>query len=195
MSVTLTHQAPGSIEVGDSIDFLVAVPSDFIGWTPSARLTGPSQMNHTTVTATGSDVEVYFQGKTGTDALTPGQYMLTVWMANGNDRYKIAQFPLTLALNLSVGSPALAHAVQMLAAVEAAIYARITGNPDGGVEQWAQGGTQMQKLPMRELQALRTKYASEVRRLQNPNQPRPKIKIAFTPSAYIPAGVWRRFFP
>lgn len=185
MTVSATHDCPKQLLAGDSLDLLVAIPGDLIGWTPSARLTGASTMDATASTV-GTDFRLYFKGVSGTDALTAGAYTLTVWATNGNDRYTVAQFRLQVLANLATGTPALAHAQKMLANCEAAIEARITGNTDGGIEEYEIAGRRVKKISMEELKKLRTAYASEVARLQNPDRPYGRIKAVFTPAGQMP---------
>jgi hypothetical protein len=184
VTIQLTHRAPTQIIAGDSIEFLVAVPTDYQAWTGSARLTGPGQMAATSCVLEGSDFHLKFegQGASGTKTLTAGQYVLTVWATSGNDRRTIAQFPLSIAPDLSTGSPALDHAVKMLTLINTAIENRIAGNNDGGIEDYTVDGTQVRKLPMLELQKLRNKYSAEVAALQNPNGQLRRVNFAFAPT-------------
>jgi hypothetical protein len=193
---TLTHRAPRQIIAGDSIEFLVAVPADYQLWTGSARLAGPGQMAATSVATEGSDFHVKFEGQSagGTKALAAGQYVLTVWATSGNDRKTIAQFPLTVAVDLSTGTPAQPHAIEMLPIIEAAIKARITGNPDGGLAAYTIDGTSVTKIPLDELKRLRKQYAAEVAAIQNPNGQFGRVKFAMTSAGGI-VDVRRRFGP
>lgn len=187
LTVTLSQRAPRQIIAGDSIEFLVQVPGDYTTWTGSARLTGPSTMDASSVVTEANNYHITFHGQStpGTKSLTAGQYQLTVWATSGTDRKTIAQFPITITTDLSTGTPALAHAIEMLTAIEAAINARITGNTEGGVEEYAIEGTQVKKLSMMDLQKLRNKYAAEVQALQNPNGPLPRVKFGMTQAATI----------
>lgn len=160
----------------------MAIPGDLSGWTGSARLTGPSQMSGTVVTE-GADFHVTFSGQsaTGTKTLAPGQYTLTVWATNGNDRYAVYQASLTVTPNLAIGQPAQSHAQRMLTLVETAIYNRVNGNTDGGIESYAIDGMTVNKLSVPQLEQLRAKYATEVSREQN-NGAFGTVQFAFTPA-------------
>lgn len=200
MTLTLTHDAPKQIVAGDSIEFLVAVPGDLTGWTGSARLTGPAAtMDATSCASEGSDFHIRFAGQTATGTgtyktsqLPPGQYQLTVWATNGDDRYTVLSVPVSVTADLSTGTPAQQHAMKMLPIIEAAIEARITGNPDGGIEGYAVDGTQVTKLPMVELQKLRAKYSAEISALQNPDRPIGQVKFVMT-AAGNPVNFLRRY--
>lgn len=187
MDITLLREPPAKITAGDSIEFLVAIPSEYSGWTGSARLTGPSQMAHTTCATENSDLRPYFRGQ-GSDpktaGLTAGQYVLSVWLTSGNDRVTLAQFPITIEADLSTGTPAQVHARKMLSIVESAIEARIQGNTDGGIEEYQVEGVMVKKLSMAELQKLRSKYAAEVSALQNPNRPIGSVDMVFAKTGF-----------
>lgn len=194
MTLTLTHSAPKQIVAGDTIDFLVAIPGDLDGWAGSARLTGASQMDASSVATEGSDYHVKFGGQTspGTKTLTPGQYTLSVWATSGTDRYTVLQAQITITADLSTGTPALAHAVEVLGIIESAIKARLNGNTDGGLEEYEVDGTRVRKIAMADLQRLRNKYAAEVQRLQNPDAPYGRVKATFQPAG-SPMNSMRRF--
>ena len=195
MTRTLTHEPPTVISVGDSIEFLVAIPSDYADWTPSARLTGARGVTGT-VTVEGSDwhVTIHGQATGGTKILTPGPHQLTLWAtsADQNDRVTVAQFPVTVVPDQAAQTPTLTHAAKMLAVVEAAIEARLSGTPDGGIEGYTIDGTAVTKLGLPELEKLRARYAFEVRREQNPNAPLGSVQFVFTPTGGIP-DLRRRF--
>ncbi|HEY9465021.1 MAG TPA: hypothetical protein VIR54_18140 [Vicinamibacterales bacterium] len=190
MTVPLTHTAPRQIVAGDSIEFLVEIPSDYSGYTPSARITGPSTAD-ATCTVEGSDAHV-FLGSGDTEDLTAGQYALTVWLTSGARRKTLAQFPMSVSADLSADAPEQPYCVVMLAAIEAALKARLTGNADGGIEAYTTEGTSVTKLPTLELQRLRKQYAAEVARLQNPNGQIPRVNFAFSPAG-SPVDLRRRF--
>lgn len=193
LTVQLLHEAPKQIVAGDSIDFLVAIPSDLEGWTGSARLTGPSQMNGAVVTE-GSDFHVTFKGQSasGTKTLAAGQYELTVWATNGEDRYTVAKHALSVLADLAVGEPAQSHAQRMLSIIEAAIQARVSGNADGGIENYAIDGLSVSKIPIEQLEKLRAKYANEVIQAQQADAPFGSVKFYFT-KAGTPADMVRRY--
>lgn len=192
MTVSTTHSCPKQLLAGDSLDLLVQIPGDLAGWTGSARLTGPSVLNATTVTTEGSDFRVYFRGASGTSALTAGSYTLSVWATNGSDRYTVAQFRLQVLADLSTATSALAHAQKTLTLLETAIEARLGGTSDGGIEEYSIGGRSVKKIALSELQALRAKYAHEVARLQNPDRPISRVKAVFTAAGTMP-DVLRRY--
>lgn len=199
--MAVTHRAPRQIIAGDSVEFLVAIPGDYSGWTGSARLTGPSTMDATSCATEGTDFHIFFAGQgtpPATKSLTAGQYTLTVWAtsADGQRRVTIVQHPLSVTADLSQGTPAQQHALVMLPIIEAAIQARLTGNADGGLEQYAIDGTSVTKLPMEELQRLRRTYSAEVAQIQNPDGQIRRIHFAFAPAsgpASGPLNVQHRF--
>lgn len=190
---TPTHRAPRQIIAGDTIEFLVAVPADYLAWIGSARLAGPSQMAATSCALEGADFHVKFEGQAtgGTKSLAAGQYSLTVWVTNANDRKTIAQFPLSITADLSTGTPAQQHALKMLPIIEAEIEARVTGN-GSALEEYGVDGTTVRKMEMAELQRLRNKYAAEVAQIQNPNGQLRRVKFAMTPTGGM-VDVRRRF--
>lgn len=194
MTTTLPRSAPAQLVAGDTLEFLTALPGDLAGWTGSARLTGPSTMEATSVVTEGSDLHLLFEGQSagGTKELLPGQYTLTVWATNANNRHTIAQFRLTIAPDLSVGTPALAHAIQMLDAIETAIAARVSGAADGPIEEYEINGRKVRKMGLSELYKLRTRYQAEVRTLQNPGRPIARVKAVFGPVGIEPIQT-RRF--
>ncbi len=197
MTLTVTHRAPRQIVAGDSIEFLVAIPSpDYQSWTGSARITGPEQLSATTCATEGSDFHVYFAGNAGatnTGQLPAGQYRLTVWASDGaGRRITVAQFPITITADLSTGTPDEPHCVVMLRMIEQAIQARIGGNPDGGLEGYLLEGTSATKTPIERLELMRNKYSAEVAALQNPNGQIGRIKFTMTPAGGI-ADLRRRF--
>ncbi len=194
MNITLTHTPPQQIIAGDSIEFLVPIPSDYLAWAGSARLTGPVSLN-ATVTTQGSDFRVYFQGQGNngsTDTLEPGQYTLTVWATSGSDRKTIASYPLSVAENLATGQPQLPHAVKMLRVIEAALVARVSGNADGGIEEYMVDGVNVRKVSLEDLEKMRARYSAEVARLQNGPAAIGSVKVAFNPAG-LPADYARRF--
>lgn len=147
-------------------------------------------MDATTVALSGSSFRVYFQGQTtdatpATKALTAGQYSLSVFATQNNDRRTIAVFPLTVFPDASTGTPAQPHCMQMLSLIEAAIRSRAGGTPDGSIEKYSIEGTAIELLSSLDLEKLRNKYAAEVRMIQNPNSPLPSVQITFTQSGFI----------
>lgn len=194
MAAPLTHTIPQQVRVGDSIEFLQSIPGDLVvGWTGSARLIGPSKMDATSVATENTDFHVYFKGIGGTDALTPGQYSLIIAATNGNDRYTVGQYRLSLLKNLLAAGATTdqSHAATMLGLIETAIQNRISGNSDGGIDEYELEGTRVKKIPMLELQRLHVKYSAIVAREQNPNAPMSRVKIAFTPSGFVGGGKGR----
>jgi hypothetical protein len=194
VTITLSYDPPAEVIAGDSIEFLCRVPGDYASWTGSARLTGPDVMAHTTCATEGDALHVYFkgQGTPGTKTLPAGHYLLSVWVSLSFDRKTIAQYPLTITADVSTGTPDQPHAVEMLAVIEAAIAARLSGNSDGGIESYAMDGVQVNKLSMPDLQRLRNKYAREVAAINNPNGQIPRLKVSFTKAGGIP-DLRRRF--
>jgi hypothetical protein len=198
--VTLTHRAPRQIIAGDSIEFLVQIPDDVVGWTGSARLTGPCiALDATSCVTEGGDLHVFFAGPVddrGTKMLPAGQFQLTVWASNGAGqearRRTIAQFPLSIVANLAEGEPEQNHAATMLRLIERAIKSRVTGNNDGGLEGYTIDGVAATKVPLETLERLRNKYSAEVAQQQNPNGGIGRVKFAFTPTGGIP-DMRRRF--
>ena len=194
--MTLTHRAPRQIIAGDSIEFLVQIPDDVVGWTGSARLTGPCiALDATSCATEGGDFHVFFAGQAddrGTKNLAAGQYQLTVWATDATRRKTIAQFPMTITADLSVGEPAQSHAATMLRLIERAIQARVSGNNDGGLESYAIDGVAATKVPLEQLESLRNKYAAEIAQQQDPNGGIGRVKFGFTPTGGIP-DLRRRF--
>ena len=192
-TLSLQRTPPKQIIAGDTIEFLETIPSDLVGWTGTARLTGPSTMDGVVAVSSldSSAFDVRFQGVTGTDALLPGPYILTIWATSGNDRFTVRQYRLTVQANLATGTPALAHAIQVLGVIETAIYNRLNANTDGGIEEYSIDGREVHKLPLKELYGMRAIYAAEVRKLQNPDQPVGRVKIKFTAAGDVPDMVMR----
>lgn len=194
MTITLPYDPPAEAIAGDSIQFLCRVPSDYTSWTGSARLTGPSAtMDATTCVMESGSLNVYFkgQGTTSTKTLTAGHYLLSVWVSSSFDRKTVAQYPITIAADLSTGTPSQPFPVRMLAAIESAIEARVSGNSDGGIESYAIDGVQVNKLSMADLEKKRKQYAAEVARLNNDGSI-PRLKVAFNHAGAVP-DLRRRF--
>jgi hypothetical protein len=196
VTVSTTHTCPKQLLAGDSLDLLVAIPGDLTGWTGSARLTGGAGTTTSqlagTVTTEGTDFRVKFVGSGGTSTLTAGAYQLTVWATSGSDRYTVAQFRLQVLADLSTGTPALAHAQQMLAAIETALRARMTGSSSGAIEEYQIAGRAVKYLATKELESLRGRYAAEVARLQNPDRPYGRVKAVFSAAGTMP-DILRRY--
>lgn len=187
LTVQLLYDVPKKIVAGDSIEFLVAIPSDYASWLGSARITGPAQMNATSVATEGADYHVTFEGQSasGTKTLSPGQYLLTVWASDGNNRKTIAQYSLTITENLAVGTPAQSHAVQMLGLIETELRNRVNGHRS--IESYTVDGVNITKIPTEQLERMRAKYANEVFQQQNRDAPIGSVKFAFTPTG-MPAN-------
>lgn len=201
MTVTLQHAVPAQLLAGDSIEFLQSIPGDLVGWTGSARLTGgspaaPGSMDATTVVTENRDLHITFSGQStpGTRTLAAGNYTLTVWMRNVNDRYTIAEYRLTIRADASTGTPALTHAARMLDLCETALANRLGANSDGGIEEYEIHGRRVKKISTEELTRLRNKYAAEVQRLQNPGAPYGRVKAVFSAAGDMP-HVLRRYGP
>lgn len=188
MTLTLLREPPKQIVAGDSIEFYAPIPADLVDFTTgTARLVcqsstaGTAAMSATSITAENGCFRVKFEGQVsgGTKALTPGQYVLTVWAATGNDRYTIGQWPLTIGPDLSTGSPALRHAQKMLLLLETAIAARISG---GEIEEYTIDATNIRKADIEVLERMRSRYAAEVAALQNPGQPLRSVLFELGPT-------------
>lgn len=168
---TLLREPPTQLLAGDTLEYLQAIPSDYqsAGWTPNARLIGPAGMEATSCALEGVDAHIKFsgQGTAGTTHLAAGQYRLTVWVTNGNDRATIASHALTILEDLATADVATTHATRMLAVIERAIEARLTGNSDGGIENYVIDGISINKMPIEQLKKLRSEYANEVSRAGN----------------------------
>lgn len=145
-------------------------------------------MDATSVTEENGALRVKFSGQaaTGTEDLTAGQYTLTVWMTSSDDRYTVYQRGITVKPDLSTGTPAQSHAQKTLALLETAIYNRLNGNSDGGIESYSVDGFAVSKLSMADLQRLRNKYAAEVQTEQNGAAPIGRVKAVFTQPGYLP---------
>lgn len=189
MTATLHRSPPPTVMVGDSIDFLARVPSDYLTWTGSAALVGADRhIAAATCDLEGDDFHVYFpgQGEISTAAAPPGSYQIAVFATNGADRRTIAVFTLSLTPDLSTRASG-TFAGRMLGIIERAIEHRLTGNTDGGVEEYSIEGMTVRKFALGELEGLRNKYSAQVAREQNPHRPIGRVKMAFTPSGH-PAG-------
>lgn len=188
---SVTDRIPRQINAGDSIEFLVAIPSGYEAWTGSARLVGQSQMAATVTTEDG-DYRVRFPGQaTGTSGtyktaqLIPGQYTLSVFATSGDDRKTVITQAITIAPDPANSTTAEPDPVEKLRIINAAIKARLSGNSDGGLEGYVIDGTQATKVPLETLEKLRNKYSAEVAALNNGGQI-PRVKFAFTPAGGIP---------
>src|SRR5689334_5415535 len=182
-SVTTPLRAPPSrFPAGDTLDFLQAIPGDYTGWTGSARLTGPSTMDATSCDTEGSDFHVIFsgQGAGGTKELEPGEYRLSVFATQGANRYTVAQYGVSIALDPATATDGEgSHATRMLAIIERAIEARLSGNDDGGIESYIIDGVSITKTSDARLQLLRARYKAEVAAEQNGGK-LPSLAAVFT---------------
>lgn len=183
---------PRQIVAGDSIEFLIAIPSAYDGWTGAARLTGPDNfaLDATSCDTVGADLDVFFAGPKdpGTQKLGAGHYYLTVWLKNGDGdrRVTLAQFPVTLQADLSKAGTKAPHAVQMLEIMERALRCRVEGNTDGGLAAYSIDGVAVTKVPVEILERLRNKYSAEVAALNNPNGSIGRIPFTFTSPTMSP---------
>jgi hypothetical protein len=187
---SVTHRIPRQINAGDSIEFLIAIPDGYEAWTGAARLVGQSQMAATVTTEDG-DYRVRFPGQASgtsgvfkTAQLIPGQYTLSVFATNGDDRKTVITQPITIAPDPANTTTAEPHCVKMLRIVEAAIAARVSGNSDGGLDAYVIDGTQATKVPLEKLEQLRNKYSAEVAALNTGGQ-FGRVKFAMSPAGGI----------
>lgn len=151
---------PSILAAGDSIAFALSFSSDYAGWTGTARLGSTDG----TVTVDGTTASVSF-GTGDTEDLAPGRYTLAVALSNGDERRTIASYSVQITPNLidaADGEDTRSHAERMLAIVEAALEARLSGNSDGGIESYQIDNTTVSKIPTERLQQLRRQYAAEV---------------------------------
>lgn len=149
-------------------------------------------MAATSCAAEGSDFHVYFVGNAGTSKLPSGHYQLTVWASDGTGRrVTLEQITVSLAPDLSAGFADQPRAFRTLAAIEAAIDARVTGQQV--IEEYTVDGTATRKASLEELERLRNKYAAEVSAIINARRPIGSVEFAFGPSGTIPS--MRHRFP
>lgn len=133
-----------------------------------------------TVATDGADFRVTFAGQSaaGTKNLAAGQYTLTVWATSGDDRYTVAQYPVTVEANLAVGTPAQRHALIVLPKIEAAIAARLAG---GEIESYSVDGVNIAKVSLEVLERMRSKYSAEVAAMNGVGA-FGSVKFAFSPT-------------
>jgi hypothetical protein len=186
---TLLNAPPRQVPAGDTLEYLEAIPADYVGWTGSARLTGPSTMDATDCTVEGGDFHIRFAGQAinGTKELEAGQYTLTVFVTSvdGADRFRIKEHRLTVLPDAATVDDGRSFASRMLAILETAIEARVSGNTDGGIESYIVDGVSISKHTLADLERLRTKYANEVANQQNLGVI-PSVELAFTKPYAVP---------
>jgi hypothetical protein len=166
---TLLNAPPRQIPAGDTLEYLEAIPADYVDWTGSARLAGPSTMDATSCVLEGGSFHIKFegQGAGGTKELEPGQYTLAVFATSSNDRKTIAVHRLTVLPNTALVDDGRTFEAQMLDVINVAIMARVSGNNDGGIAAYAIDGVSITKIPLEELERLRTKYSNAVANQQS----------------------------
>jgi len=196
VSATPPYGPPAQLIAGDSLDFLVRVPSDLAGWTGAARLVGRSAIEATTVAiyAGTSALQVYFNAA-ATGKLLPGSYQVIVTVSSGADRQTIGTYRLDVSADLTAAldGSALQHAEKMLTLVEAALEARLSGASDGGMEEYEVAGRRITKISTPDLKRLRAQYRGEVYTLRNPDRPIARVKVQFAAAGNVPENLRRRY--
>jgi hypothetical protein len=121
-----------------------------------------------------------------TAAFTAGRYEVTrIWTGSSTYAGRVefeACEPLNVAANPSLAAPGdrVAFAEANLAAVEAAITARLAGDQP---EEYAIGGRSVTKMKIGELIAIRGKLSSELWKLRNPGVGNRTLAVRFSPAS------------
>lgn len=165
---------PLSITAGSTATWTVSSATYPVaeGWALSYAFNGASTLSWSSgyVSNDGSTHTVTLP-PAATLPLSPGRYEVTrIWTGSGSyagQRFDEALPPLTIVADPATQRPGsrLAFAEKNLAAVEAAITARLCGDQP---EEYEIGGRSVTKIPIAELRKIRSELAAEVFRLRNP---------------------------
>ena len=152
---------PSQITAGDSLAWTVSL-SDYLpgdGWALSYGLTGASaQRIDAAAAGTGFAVNV---ATAVTSAWTPGSYLLTAFVTNGDQRVTLYSRALEILPNPIAAAPS-THAQRALALIEAAMEGRIPR----GLEETTIDGQMISRIPMTQLFDLHEKYEAKVKEEQ-----------------------------
>jgi hypothetical protein len=139
-------------------------------WTYTYYLAGKTSLSFSASNGTGEfTVSV---APTTTSAVAAGSYSWELRASLSGAVYTVSAGVFTIVADSNVGtSDSRSHAEIMLAAVEAEIAARVTGDGSAhesyGIGSSGAGARQMTKLSMDALKAMRVSYAAEVQRQRN----------------------------
>lgn len=164
MPPTTPTTEPSRITAGDSLAW--ERPDLAREWDPAVYtlryiLQGPATR---TWDATGASFAVTV-GASETTALPAGTYTLFGYAVNtgADTRQRVSRTRVVVSADPATVTPRLHHAEEALAKIEAVILGRITAD----VEEYELEGQRVAKLPLPELERLRTRYRVEVANLRN----------------------------
>lgn len=186
MTVTIATEPPIEAVAGDTWQWTVT-PSTYtvaLGFTLAYRLAGASTLAwDARYVTTSGDTHTVTIPASATALLTPGRYELTALYtgsgAYAGQRFSEACPPVTVRPDPTQQAPGdrLAFAERNLAAVEAALTARLAGDQP---EEYTIGNRSVRRMTTTELMRLREQLKAEVRSLRRPTMPRQTIGVRFT---------------
>ena len=161
MSIDQLTSEPASLYVGDTINWLIAVP-DYpatAGWTLKYKAVSAAGYFAITSAASGADHLVSVAMAT-TDDYLPGDYVLVKYVESGTERITLAELALEVKPFLSGKSAAFdnrSHAKKMLDAIEATLE----GTASTDQLKLTIDGTSLERRSVADLLKLRDYYTTE----------------------------------
>lgn len=184
MAPLLPRIEPTTVTAGSTWTWLLSSGTYPVseGWTLSYAINGVSRLTWSAAYL-AADGETVTIPATATASIEAGTYELTrIWTGSGtySGRRDTEACPALQVLHdpaTVVAGDRVAFAEANLAAVEAAITARVSGDEP---QEYTIGNRSVVKMPLNELLALRAKLRAELWALRNPGQ-RPAMRVRFTP--------------
>lgn len=162
LAPTIPTTEPTSLRAGETWAWDVEVP-DFPpsgGWSLRYHFVGPTTF-HVDATASGETYQVRIDAATS-GTRTAGEYQWIAQAVQGSDVYPTGRAgALTIEPDFATIGNRESHAAKMLALLESAIEAHLTGSM-AGVEDFSINGRSVSRYSLAELRALRAQYAQEV---------------------------------
>ena len=182
MAYQIPTSTPDTLTVG--VNWLWTVtPGDYPtseGWTLKLIVFGADPVsNPLSLTATVVVNAFQFAATaTQTAQLPIGQATAVITASLNGSTYEVLRKPLTLLFDPASVAPGgtRSHAAKMLSVIEAALEGRLTAD----IETYSIAGRSVSKIPVRELMALRKRYAYEVAAERTGGQPS-TVEVGFAP--------------
>lgn len=184
MAPTIDYGHPTSLRAGDTWAWRIAF-ADFPvseGYVLSYALQSTSDVtqapltwNTDFVTDDGSEFTVSIPAAT-TAPFVAGGYRLSAFLTLASDRYSPYSAPLLVLPDASTAAgSAVTHAEKVLGYIEAVIEGRATAD----VESYQINGRALNRTPIKDLLALRSRYRTEVWKERNPGFSPPGKRVSF----------------
>jgi hypothetical protein len=157
--MSIATSEPTTITAGDTLQWTKALP-DYApadGWTLHYALDYGT--THIGITAGTSGTSHFVNVAAAITAdYTPGSYVWTSYVTNtGGDRFTVERGSLTIFSNPASAASA-SHAERTLALIEAALEGRIPR----GLEKTNIDGQELERIPIKDLEALQVRYQQKV---------------------------------